>query len=212
MRTALIALIALAAPALAQTSSDPAPAGTYNLDPGHTSVLFRVSHLGFSSYTARFLGADAELTFDPAAPETMQVTVTIDAATVETSYPDPAIDFNAVIEGKDLLDAAQFPKITFTSTAVKLTGDNSADVTGDLKLHGVTKPVTLAVTFNGGYAGHPMDAGARIGFSATGSLNRSDFGMAYGIPAPGTTMGVGDRVDIVIETEFIDPEAPKVTK
>jgi polyisoprenoid-binding protein YceI len=100
--------------------------------------------------------------------------------------------------------------MTFQSTGVTLTGDRTAEVTGDLTLHGVTKPVTLSVTYNGGYGHFPLDpGGARIGFSATGSLNRSDFGMPWGIPAPGSTIGVSDRVDIVIEAEFINPDAPR---
>jgi polyisoprenoid-binding protein YceI len=78
-------------------------------------------------------------------------------------------------------------------------------ITGDLTLHGVTKPVVLEATFNGGYAGHPMDPHARIGFSARGTFNRSDFGMVYGIPAPGTTMGVSDAVNVTIEAEFSGP-------
>ena len=95
-----------------------------------------------------------------------------------------------------------------TSTSVTLTGPNTADVTGDLTLHGVTRPITLAVAYNGGWGAMPMDpAGARIGFSATGRLNRSDFGIGYGLPAPGTTMGVWDEVKIEIETEFTSTEA-----
>ena len=85
------------------------------------------------------------------------------------------------------------------------TGANTANVTGDFTMHGVTKPLVLAVTFNGGYAGHPYDPNARIGFSATGSIKRSEFGMAYGVPEPGTTMGVGDDVSLVLEAEFSGP-------
>ena len=199
--------LALALPATAQDL--PAPvAGTYTLERAHTRVLFKVNHLGFSTYIAPFTGLDATLTFNPDAPETMALQATIQADTVETLYPDPSFDFNALIEGPDFLDAAQFPTITFTSTAITLTGEKTADVTGDLTLHGITKPVTLQVTYNGGWGAMPMDpAGARIGFSATGSLNRSDFGMGYGLPAPGTTMGVWDEVNIEIETEFTSVEA-----
>lgn len=78
-------------------------------------------------------------------------------------------------------------------------------VRGDLTLHGVTRPIVLEATFNGGYAGHPMDPNARIGFSAQGTLKRSEFGIAQGIPAPGTTMGVSDEVNVVIEAEFTGP-------
>ena len=185
-------------------------AGTFHADLGHTRLIFRVSHLGFSMYTAFFRDIDAELAFDPDRPEAMTLKAKVKTASVETMFPDPAVDFNAILAGADLLDAAQFPDITFTSTAITLTGANTADVTGDLTLHGVTKPVTLAVTYNGGYGGFPMDpGGARIGFSATGSLNRSDFGIGFGVPEAGSTFGVGDRVEIIIETEFTTPDAPK---
>jgi polyisoprenoid-binding protein YceI len=83
-------------------------------------------------------------------------------------------------------------------------------VTGDLTLHGVTLPVTLAVTYNGGYGATDFDpAGARIGFSVTGSLMRSAFGMGFGVPAPGTEFGVGDEVKIIIEAEFTNADAVK---
>ena len=211
MLRALALAAALLAPLpLAAQDLTPPLAGNFRIDMAHTRLSFRVSHLGFSMYTAFFRDIDATLAFDPAAPETMTLTASVKAASVETLYPDPAFDFNAVLSGSDLLDAAQFPDITFTSTAITLTGANTADVTGDLTLHGVTKPVTLAVTYNGGYGGFPMDpGGARIGFSATGSLNRSDFGIGFGVPEAGSNFGVGDRVEIIIETEFTNPDAAK---
>lgn len=198
----LATTLALAGPAPAQDLPAPGP-GRYTLDLGHSQLLFKVSHLGFSTYIAPFTDFTATLDFDPANPAAMAVTATIRAASVETHYPDPALDFNAIVTGPELLNAAQFPEITFTSTGITLTGPDSAEVTGDLSLHGVTKPVVLAVTYNGGWGAMPMDpAGARIGFSATGSLLRSDFGITMGIPAPGTEMGVSDAVQIELEAEF----------
>jgi polyisoprenoid-binding protein YceI len=136
------------------------------------------------------------------------VTATIDPSSIETDYPDPAYDFNAQLQNQDWLDVAQFPQITFRSTRVELTGPNTAHITGGLALHGMTHPVTLDATFNGGYAGHPMDPmGARIGFSAHGSLMRSEFGIAIGVPPAGSTFGVGDMVEFVIEAEFTQPKA-----
>jgi polyisoprenoid-binding protein YceI len=209
-----VAAVLMAAPACAETARiDPvgtlAPAGTYRLDPAHARLIFSVNHLGFSEYTALFRDFEAELTFNPADPGTMRLTAAVDPASVETNFPDPGYDFNAVIAGAEFLDAKTYPEITFTSTAVRLTAPDMAAVTGDLTLHGVTRPITLRVKFNGGYAGHPLDpGGARIGFSATGTLFRSDFGVNLGIPAPGTTIGVGDVVSIRIEAEFINPDAP----
>lgn len=209
-RRLILALMLLAPPAFAQAPQidmNP-PAGHYRLDLTHGRLIFKVSHLGFSTYTAFFRDFSADLTFDPADPEAMKVTAVVKAGSVETLYPDKALDFNALIAGPDFLDAAQFPEMVFTSTKVAPTGDRTAQVTGDLTLHGVTKPVTLDVTYNGGWAGHPMDpGGARIGFSATGRLSRSAFGIAYGVPAPGSTLGVGDEVRIEIEAEFLSPAA-----
>lgn len=179
------------------------PAGDYKLDPAHASLEFKVSHLGFSHYTARFAAFDAKLKFDPAHPETSTVEATIDPKSLTLNAP-PA-GFKDELTGKAWLDAGQYPAITFRSTKVEVTGANAAKVTGDFSLHGVTKPVVLDVTFNGGYAGHPMDPHARIGFSAKGVFNRSDFGMGFGVPAPGTTMGVSDAVDVSIEAEFSGP-------
>lgn len=209
----LAACLILPAAAGAQTAPivpkvTEAPAGRYHIDPTHARLIFRANHLGFSNYTAFFTGFTAELDFDPGNPEAMHLEATVDPASVETLYPDPAFDFNAVIAGPEFLDAASFPDIRFVSTRVRMTAPDSAAVTGDLTLHGVTRPITLRVVFNGGYAPQSFDpGGARIGFSATGTLFRSDFGIGFGIPAPGTTLGVSDAVEIVIEAEFINPDA-----
>jgi polyisoprenoid-binding protein YceI len=88
---------------------------------------------------------------------------------------------------------------------VRLAGRESAEVTGKLSLRGVTAPVTLHVTFNGGYPGHPLDPNARLGFSAEGSLSRSAFGMSVGVPEPPSTLGVGDMVRFTIEAEMTGP-------
>ena len=183
-----------------------APAGEYKVEPSHASVTFRLDHLGFSKYTARFKRLDGNLKFDPVDPAKSQVDVAIDVASLETDFPFPdKVDFNAELIGPGWLDARQFPQITFRSTRIDLTGERTMDIQGTLTLHGVTKPVTLQANFNGGYAGHPMDPNARIGFSARTRINRSAFGVSAGIPAPGTTMGVGDAVEVWIEVEFTGP-------
>jgi polyisoprenoid-binding protein YceI len=182
------------------------PAGHYTLDHAHATLLFRVDHLGFSHYTARFKHFDAALQFDPARIAASHVNVTVDASSIETDFPDPVkLDFNAQLRGKDWLDTAAHPQMTFQSQRVVPTNKESFRIEGDLTLHGITKPVALEGTYNGGYAGHPMDPHARIGFSAHGRLKRSEFGIASGIPAPGTTMGVSDDVEVIIEAEFSGP-------
>jgi polyisoprenoid-binding protein YceI len=179
------------------------PAGDYKLDPAHASLEFKVNHLGFSHYTARFADFDAKLRFDPANPSASSVEATIDPKSL--TLPSPPAGFKDELIGKDWLNTAQYPTITFRSTKVEVTGANTAKVTGDFTLHGVTKPVVLDATFNGGYAGHPMDPHARIGFSAHGAFNRSEFGIGFGVPAPGSTVGVSDAVEVLIEAEFSGP-------
>ncbi|BFM11302.1 YceI family protein [Simiduia litorea] len=180
-----------------------APAGAYKIDLSHADLTFRVNHLGFSLYTARFTGFTAQLHFDPANPKAMSVTATIDPRSL--ALPSPPEGFLETLLSPEWLDAAQFGQITFRSTQVEPTHANAVRITGDLTLHGITKPVILDAKFNGGYAGHPYDPNGRVGFSAKGHFNRSDFGIRYGIPAPGTTMGVGDKVEVIIEAEFTGP-------
>ncbi len=185
------------------------PAGDYSIDRPHASLIFRVSHMGFSNYTARFTRFDAALHFDPANPSASTLQATVDAHSIETDFPDPAkLDFNAQLQGEQWLDADEHPQMTFLSTAVTPTGPNTARIDGQLTLRGVTQPMTLETTFNGGYPGMPLDPHARVGFSAHGTLNRSDYGMTVGIPAPGSRMGVSDRVEVVIEAEFTGPPWP----
>src|SRR5579862_5746226 len=182
----------------------PAPAGHYQIDKSHASVQLRVSHMGFSTYTTRFSRFDAELTFDPNNLAASKLTASIDADSLEMdAAPQMCLD---IVKGTQLLDVAKFPKIVFRSEKIRMTGAKSFEITGTLDLHGVNRPWVLTGTYNGGDAGTPkMDPHARIGFSAHGSLKRSDFGMGFGVPAPGTTMGLGDQIDISIEAEFAGP-------
>ena len=140
------------------------------------------------------------------------MTVIVDTTSLETDYPTPEeTDFNALLQNEQWLDTAHHPQMTFRSTKVEVTGTNTMKISGELTLRGVSHPMVLAATYNGGYEGYPMDPHARIGFSAHGTLKRSDFGMKEGIPAPGTTMGVGDEVEVIMEAEFNGPplKSPK---
>lgn len=196
------------APGVAALAPD-VPPGTYRIDPTHASLLFRVSHMGFSNYTARFTDFDAELTFDPRQPAGSHLTATVNARSLETDFPFPdQVDFDAELQKADWLNSAEHPQMHYRSTAVTLTGPQSARIDGELTLRGITQPVSLHATFNGGYAGMALDPNARIGFSARGTLERSAFGMSYGIPAPGSNMGVGDTVEIIIEVELSGPPWP----
>jgi len=210
-RSATFAALALAATspfavALDSGGTPPVPAGAYTLDKTHTSLIFRVSHMGFSTYTGRFTKVDAKLDFHPTRVANSRVNVTIDPRSINADNAPSG--FLEMLSGKDWLDAAKFPEMAFRSKAIEVTGANTFRVRGELTLHGATKPVVLNASYNGGYAGHPMDPQARIGFSAQSRLKRSDFGISLGIPPPGSQMGVGDVVEIVIETEFNGPPLP----
>ncbi|MFO1201956.1 MAG: YceI family protein [Tabrizicola sp.] len=212
MFRAVILSALLALPAAAQEEMDlgSPPAGTYRPDPAHTRLWFIVDHLGFSKYMALFTKVDATLQFDPEHPEAMSVTAKVDVGSLETHNPATDYNFNEIVSGADLLNAPAHPEATFVSTNVALTGENTADVTGDLTLNGVTKPVTWKASYNGGWGHMPMDPmGARAGFSLETVIKRSDFEISFGVPEPGSKMGVGDEVQIFVETEMVNPDAPK---
>ena len=113
---------------------------------------------------------------------------------------------NHHLQTPDFFDTANHPTATYVSRSVTVdpADPTRATVEGDLTLRGVTKPVALAVKFN--QAGPFMNQGYRAGFDAEATVKRSEFGIAYGIPAPGTTLGVGDKVEISIEAEFSGPD------
>jgi polyisoprenoid-binding protein YceI len=186
------------------------PAGDYKMDPAHSSLIFRVDHMGFSKYTLRFRRFDARLRFDPRNLTATQLTATVDPRSIETDFPDPKYNFNAELAGPQWLDAAKFPEIAFRTTRVEDLGNQAMRVHAELSMRGVTRPIVLDATYNGGYVGHPMDPHARVGFSARGVLRRSEFGISGGIPPAGGNMGVGDQVAIVIESEFNGPAMAKV--
>ncbi|WP_333682093.1 YceI family protein [Dyella sp.] len=179
-------------------------AGVYHLDKSHASLLLRVSHMGFSTYTTRFSRFDASLTFDPNDIPASKLEATIESASLAMdAAPKMCLD---IVKGPQLLDTAKYPQIVFRSEKIRMTGAKTFEIAGTLALHGVTRPLVLTATYNGGYGGMPnMDPHARIGFSAHGAFKRSDFGMGFGVPAPGSTMGVGDLIDVTIEAEFSGP-------
>jgi polyisoprenoid-binding protein YceI len=188
--TLMTAPTAMAAPGVTSRAVADMPAGTYGIDTGHASLVAKIGHMGFSNYAMRFTKIDARFSFDPANPTAAKVTATIDPASIDTG----SASFDEKLKGATWLNAAKFPTITFASTALVMTGANSGQMTGDLTFLGVTKPVTLDVTWNGVGAG--MMTETRTGFSATGSIKRTDFGFGTYVPV------ISDRVDLLIEIEF----------
>lgn len=163
------------------------------LDPAHASVVWSLSHAGLSQYTARFDDISGALTFDPDNLPNSRMDIRIDPASVSTG--DPEFDETIATGGK-YFDADNFPEIRFVSTQITKVTDTTGTLTGDLTFRGVTKPVTLNATYNG--AGKSFGhSGTTLGFSATGMLKRSDFGLSYL-----SNFGIGDDVTLVIEAEF----------
>lgn len=193
MRSMAATIIAAAAVLTAITVQPVIAAEKFILDPTHASVLFGVSHLGFSKTFGRFNTIEGAFTLDPEAPEKSSVVVAMDAASLDTNHAKR----DEHLRGPDFFDVSKYPTLTYKSTAVKLTGEKTALVTGDLTLHGVTRPVPLEVTLiNSGV--HPMDKTKTVaGFSARGTLKRTDFGMGYAAPV------LGDEVEIIIEVDAI---------
>ena len=194
------ALTASAVLGAAHADAPAVPSGSYNLEPTHASLVWRVNHLGLSNYTARFTGFDVKLTLDSENIGNSSVTASIDPLSVETDYPGKT-DFNAEISSDPkFLNASAYPAITFKSTKVEQTGDTTALIHGDMTMLGVTKPVTLQATLNGVLPSHPYAKVPAVGFHAEGTIKRSDFGFKHLLPY------VGDEVSFVIEAEFLKAE------
>ncbi len=178
-------------------ASAPAFATQYTLDPGHTQTVFSWSHFGYSNPTAQFGKVEGTLDFDPADPAKAKVKVTIDVASINSNVPK----LDEHLRNADFFDVAKYPQATFTSTKVeKGASADQLKVTGDLTLHGVTRPVVLDVKVNK-VADHPMWKASVAGFDATTTIKRTDFGISKYAPM------VSDDITIQITTEGVEAKA-----
>ncbi|ESQ90034.1 hypothetical protein ABAC460_09715 [Asticcacaulis sp. AC460] len=184
----LTSLIAASVLALGLASAPAFAADTYALDARHTSVTFQYTHFGLSRPTGKFMNAVGKVTLDDAAPANSSVEVSFALDGLSTGVKE----LDAHLLSPDFFDAAKYPTATFKSTKVELTGADTAKVTGDLTLHGVTKPVTFDVKLN-----KRSDDKKKAGFSATGFILRSEFGITKYIP------GGSDQIDLYIEAESV---------
>ncbi|MBK3801717.1 polyisoprenoid-binding protein [Azospirillum brasilense] len=164
----------------------------YKLDPAHTAVVFIVDHLGFSKAVGSFNTVAGELSFDKDAADKSSLSVTIDTTSIDTNHAKR----DEHLKSPDFFNVKEFPKLTFKSTKIEKTGDKTGKLHGDLTLLGVTKPVVLDVTFNKDGVS-PASKQETVGFSARGTIKRSDFGMKYGVP------NIGDDIQIIIESEAV---------
>lgn len=177
-------------------SNDPksAPAGAYQIETHHTQVIFAIPHLGITDYYGRFEKVSGTLNFNPSAPEKSSVDVSIDTASANVM----SAEVMGQIVGPSVFDAAKFPTATFKSTSVVRSGPTTGKISGDLTIHGVTKPVTFDVTYNGGLHA-PIGNAYDLGFHATATIKRSEFGLDKMI----WNSFVGDDVKLTIEAMFL---------
>lgn len=172
-------------------ASTPLHAMTYTFEPGHTQGVIRWNHLGFANPTAQFSLVEGTIDFDPASVARSSVQVTIPLAAMSTGVPGLDDDFRSA----DFFDLDKFPTTSFKSTKVEKTGKpDRLKVTGDLNLHGITRPVILDVIINK-IGTNPRNQLPTIGFEATAMLKRSDFGLGRYVPQ------VSDAIDLHITAE-----------
>ncbi len=171
----------------------PAINGQYVLDPAHSSVIVRIRHAGLSNYTMRFDEISVVLDFNSLEPEKSQVDIKINPNSLSTGNKD----FDQEITmGLRYFNAKKFPAIRFTSTQINQTGGNTGEIKGDLSFRGQTHPIVLKTVFSG--AGKSFGhKGKTLGFSASGTFNRSVFGLTHLLK-----FGIGDEISLTIETEF----------
>ncbi len=173
-------------------------AGNYTLDKSHASLTFAVQHMGLAWYTMRFNDFDATIKFDADNPENSSVSAIIDPFSIDANHPEKGAEWDNELATDDrFLSANKYPDITFTSTSLKRLSDTTGLLTGDLNLLGVTKPISMDVTFHGSNTVPWAPNKAILGFSAKGSFNRSEFGMTSLLPNT-----VSDEVRFQIEVEF----------
>ena len=165
--------------------------GSYVLDPAHGKITWSVDHMGFSTYVGQFTDVAATLDLDVRNPSASTLSATIDTDSVGTLNDQ----LDSHLRTADFLDTANFPQAQFAATSIQLIDRDSAAITGNLTLRGVTRPVTIEADFN--QAGiNPVDQKYTLGFDGEATIKRSDFGIIYGLPM------LGDEVTLTLEAEF----------
>jgi polyisoprenoid-binding protein YceI len=194
-RVALAVLVV----ALAWCVTGTVEAASYTFAKDYTSVRISWSHLGLSRQSARVMDVTGTVEFEPGEPEASRVDVLMQASSLWTGVPA----FDELLKSIEYFDARQYPTIRFRSTAARRMGERSGELTGELTVRGISKPVTLYVVWN--FSGeHPLAAVNPnykdvfvSGFSATGVLRRSDWGLSRAVPL------VSDEIELTIETELV---------
>jgi polyisoprenoid-binding protein YceI len=190
MRT--VAVLSLAAGLAGASTAQVQAAEPWTVDPAHTVVGFEVDHLGYSDTIGRFHEFEAEFLFDPENPSASSLTATIDVVSIDTGHQQR----DEHLRSADFFDAENYPTMTFTTTEIAMVDEDTAEVSGALTIRDVTQPLTLTVELNQ-LGPNPFTEDMTAGFSATGTLNRSDYGIDFGVPM------IGDEITLRIESEAI---------
>ncbi|MDX1993282.1 MAG: YceI family protein [bacterium] len=169
---------------------------TWKIDSAHSNANFVVRHMMITNVRGSFKEVSGTIEYDPANPAAASVEATINAASIETGVADR----DNHLRSADFFDVANTPNITFKSTNVEPTGEGTAKVTGDLTIRDVTRPVTLDVEFTGQSA-NPWTKAATAGFSATGKINREEFGLTWNqaLEAGGWLVGKDIKLELDVE-------------
>jgi polyisoprenoid-binding protein YceI len=181
--------------ALATAGTAALAAETYTLDPSHSQVVFNYEHLGFSTTTGMFSGFEGEISFDEADPAASSVSVSIPVMSMMTGWQERNDHFMS----DDFFGAEEGDMVTFTSTGIEVTGDDTAKITGDLTMNDITKPVVLDAKLNQ-MGDHPQMNKPWAGFDATTTVLRSDFGLDMFAPF------ISDEVQVEISIEAMKAE------
>jgi len=187
-------IVSAASPGPANPNPAAVTAGSYTVEPSHTRVQFSVSHMGFTDWYGDMTGASGTLVLNTPNIAASAVDISLPAASVSTTNAK----LDDELRSAQWFDAARYPTVRFVSTQVVQTGPATAMITGNLTFHGVTKPVTLQARFNGAGV-NPLDKNYTVGFSATTTIQRSDFGVSTYVPL------IGDTTELRISAAFVRP-------
>ena len=197
IRTSVSFLLTATLSTLSVTAATTAPSidsvkkGTYGIDSAHTQVGFSISHFGFTNYAGLFAGATGTLILDPAHPANDKLDVTIPVDSIVTTVPKLTDE----LKGGQWFDSAKFPQASYNSSAVAVGPGGDITITGNLTLHGVTKPLTLHAHLMGTGV-NPISKKYTVGFEAKGKITRTDFGVSLYAPA------LGEEVELLIAGAF----------
>lgn len=182
---------------MATTQQPKSTIAQWRVDPAHTNVEFAVKHMMISTVRGRFAEVDGTVRTDEANPANARVEISIKTSSIDTRVPDR----DAHLRSPDFLEADKYPEITFRSTRIEPTGDKKFRVSGDLTIHGVTRPVVLDATEEG--RGKDPWGGERLGFSATTTIDRREYGLQWNQALEHGGWLVGHDVKIHVDIELL---------